>query len=78
MKYFRTLLIVLAVIFYIDCFGLLVLTSSSLETTLAAHKALQSKSQHCALKASLLANTIDPRYYSESTIKRAYEMCLKE
>lgn len=56
--------------------------TSSLETSLALqhsqNEALQTKAEECALKASKLANTVDPRHYSESTTERVYENCLNE
>jgi len=62
------------------CFATLVLLSTNawLKERQKTLEAEIHSSESCALKASLLANTIDPRYYSESTIKRAYEMCLNE
>lgn len=35
-------------------------------------------SEFCLLKAAKFANTVDPRFYTESTVKNIYKSCLNE
>lgn len=40
--------------------------------------ARESRSELCLLKAARVANAVDPRFYTESTVKNIYKSCLNE
>lgn len=77
MKY-STFAIFLVLLISVGTVGILDASQESLKRELVAANALQTKAEECALKASKLANTVDPRHYSESTTERVYKSCLED
>lgn len=76
----QLILILLSVNFLLGIY-LIKTTKEALEYWKDGHflqSSLEAKSEACMKKAARYANAVDPRYYTESTVKNVYKNCLEQ